>query len=372
MCPRFPSAPTDRIPHCRGPLSGRADRARAARPARAVRIVWADFSGAGCRGRCASAMAAVFEHQSHYCGRHLGARQDGALVSDRIAGHMPDFARHGKGDIARASRRHRAGYPSQAVSSKAWTDHAQMCREVCDFTLESGTPGSRLHYHPKSAFWTAAALIETVTKRDYRDFLRQRIIEPLGLSGDVFIGMPDAEHSRVATIYEPRADGAQQPLADENTAPYRRAGIPSSGGFATARGMARALPDDAAWRKPERYSSFFAPADRIRDPQSHGRHGRRRHGNAHASRARRARARHDGDDTRTGNARVAAYFRARRRGLIVLLGRSRLRRFIRLSHEQPHTGSMAQRPAGPRRQPGALGDRLRPRSCASSDGGRVQ
>ena len=74
--------------------------------------------------------------------------EDGALrFSDRIAGHMPDFALHGKGDITLAQViSHRAGYPSQAVSSKAWTDHAQMCREVCDFTLE-WTPGSRLHYH---------------------------------------------------------------------------------------------------------------------------------------------------------------------------------------------------------------------------------
>jgi CubicO group peptidase (beta-lactamase class C family) len=112
-----------------------------------------------------------------------------------------------------------------------------MRREVCAFTLE-WTPGSRLHYHPKSAFWTAATLIEAVTGGDYRDFLRQRIIEPLGLARDMFVGLPDAEHGRVATIHEPAADGGQRALAQENTAPHRRAGIPSSGGFATARGMA--------------------------------------------------------------------------------------------------------------------------------------
>ena len=112
-----------------------------------------------------------------------------------------------------------------------------MRRQVCDFTLE-WTPGSRLHYHPKSAFWTAATLIEAVTGGDYRDFLRRRIIEPLGLARDIFVGLPDAEHGRVATIHEPGADGSQRALAEENTAPYRRAGIPSSGGFATARGMA--------------------------------------------------------------------------------------------------------------------------------------
>jgi CubicO group peptidase (beta-lactamase class C family) len=165
--------------------------------------------------------------------------EDGRLrFSDRIAEHIPEFARHGKGDITLAQViSHRAGFPSQAVSAQGWTDHAQMRREVCDFTLE-WTPGSRLHYHPKSAFWTAATLIEAVTKADYRDFLRQRIIEPLGLARDIFVGLPEAEHARVATIHEPGADGAQRPLTEENTAPYRRAGIPSSGGFATARGMA--------------------------------------------------------------------------------------------------------------------------------------
>src|SRR5476651_1869173 len=123
--------------------------------------------------------------------------------ADRVADHIPEFAQHGKGDITVGQvLSHRAGFPSQSVSPAAWTDHVQMRREVCDFTLE-WTPGSRLHYHPKSAFWTAAALIEAVTGGDYRDFLRQRIIEPLGLAREMFVGLPDAEHPRVATIYEP-------------------------------------------------------------------------------------------------------------------------------------------------------------------------
>ena len=165
--------------------------------------------------------------------------EDGKLrFADRIAEHIPEFARHGKGEVTLAQvLSHRGGFPSQAVSFEAWSDHARMRREVCDFTLE-WTPGSQLHYHPKSALVTAAALIEAVTGGDYRDFLRQRVIEPLGLARDIFVGLPDAEHGRVATIHEPAADGSQHALAEENTAPYRRAGIPSSGGFATARGMA--------------------------------------------------------------------------------------------------------------------------------------
>ncbi len=177
--------------------------------------------------------------------------EDGLLTfNDRIAEHMPEFAQHGKGDITLALLlSHRAGFPSQNVTPAVWTDHAEMRRQVCNFTLE-WTPGSRLHYHGKSALWVAAALIETVSGMDYRDFLRQRIIEPLGLARDIFVGLPDAEHARVATMYEPAigqqdqqdkpaaVDSKQQALKDENTAAHRRAGVPSSGGYATARGMA--------------------------------------------------------------------------------------------------------------------------------------
>lgn len=158
--------------------------------------------------------------------------------SDPVAEYMPEFARHGKGEITIAQvMSHRAGYPSQGCTPDCWTDHALMSRQVCDFTLE-WTPGTRLHYHGRAAHWTLAALIEAVTGKDYRDFLRTRVIEPLGLARDVFVGMPDAEHGRAVTIYEPLAGGGHRPLEEENSAAHKRAGIPSSGGFATARGMA--------------------------------------------------------------------------------------------------------------------------------------
>ncbi len=165
--------------------------------------------------------------------------EDGLLsFSDRIAEHMPEFAQHGKGDITLAQvLSHRAGFPSQNVTPAVWTDHVELRKQVCNFTLE-WTPGTRLHYHPRAALWVAAALIETVSGIDYRDFLRQRIIEPLGLARDIYVGMPDAEHGRAATIYEPGANRTQRALTDENTAPFRRAGVPSGGGYATARGMA--------------------------------------------------------------------------------------------------------------------------------------
>lgn len=165
--------------------------------------------------------------------------EDGKLsFFDRVADHLPEFAQHGKGEITIAQLiSHRAGFPNANCTPAAWTDAAEMCRQVCNFTLE-WTPGTRLQYHPRSAFWVAAAIINAVTGGDYRDFLRSRVIEPLGLARDMFVGLPNAEHARAATTYEPDTQGKQQALKDENTPEARRAGLPSSGGYATARGMA--------------------------------------------------------------------------------------------------------------------------------------
>lgn len=165
--------------------------------------------------------------------------EDGLLAfTDRIAKHVPDFAKHGKGQITISQLlSHRAGFPTQDMPVAAWTDHALMRERGCDFTLE-WTPGSRVAYHQRSAHWTAAMLIEAVTGADYRDFLRKRITEPLGIANDLFIGVPEAAQPRAATMYAPNAGGSLVPLEQENTAAYRAAGIPSSGGFATARAYA--------------------------------------------------------------------------------------------------------------------------------------
>ena len=164
--------------------------------------------------------------------------EDGAMrFTDRVADHLPEFARHGKGEVTLIQLlSHRGGFPSHEVPAACWADHELMRKTVCDFTLE-WTPGSRLQYHPRSAHWTAATLIEAVSGEDYRVFLRRRVIEPLGIGGEMFIGLPDAEHPRAATMHEPAGD-AQAPLQLENSAEARRAGIPSSGGYASARAMA--------------------------------------------------------------------------------------------------------------------------------------
>ena len=166
----------------------------------------------------------------------------GALAfTDKIAEHLPGFEQNAKGDITMLQvLTHQGGYPNADVPKAAWTDHDLLRKTVCAFTLE-WTPGSRVYYHGRAAHWTAAAVIEAVTKGDYRDFIRSEITAPLGIADECFVGLPDPHHGRAADMHEPAADsGRQVKRAEENNAEFRRAGTPGGGGYATARAMALA------------------------------------------------------------------------------------------------------------------------------------
>ncbi len=162
----------------------------------------------------------------------------GALsFSDRVADHVPGFEANGKKDITVVQLlTHQGGFPSADVSPATWEDHELLRRTVCGFTLE-WTPGSRVHYHGRSAHWVAAVMIEALTKMDFRDFIRENITGPLGLADELYVGLPDAAHARAIDMHEPAADGRQVPIAEANTAAFRRAGVPNGGGYATARAM---------------------------------------------------------------------------------------------------------------------------------------
>jgi CubicO group peptidase (beta-lactamase class C family) len=168
--------------------------------------------------------------------------EDGLLsFNDRVTEHIPEFARNGKAAITvQQVLTHQAGFPNAPVMPpESWEDHQLLKRLVCDYTLE-WTPGSRLHYHSYSAHWVLALIIEALTKTDFRTFIRRRLIEPLGLGDEMYVGlMEEKDQSRAAEMYDPGPNGKGSTLIEaENTIAFRKAGVPSGGGFASARAMA--------------------------------------------------------------------------------------------------------------------------------------
>jgi CubicO group peptidase (beta-lactamase class C family) len=159
--------------------------------------------------------------------------------SDRIADHVPEFARFAKGNITVLQTiTHQAGFPNAVVGKDAWADHKRLREVVSSFPLEF-TPGSKVHYHGLTAHWALGVLIEAVTGKDFRDVIRETVTEPLGLARELYVGLPESEFGRAVDMHEPgpKGDGFQ-PSADANSADWRKAGAPGGAGYGTARAMA--------------------------------------------------------------------------------------------------------------------------------------
>ena len=138
------------------------------------------------------------------CAVWLLVEQGALSFGDTVASHLPGFDANGKGDITIFQvLTHQGGFPGAQIPETAWADHDVLRNAVCGITLE-WTPGSKVQYHPAAAHWVIAAMIDAVTKSDYRDFIRQRITEPLGLAHELFVGLPDAMHARAAVLFSAR------------------------------------------------------------------------------------------------------------------------------------------------------------------------
>ncbi len=134
-------------------------------------------------------------------------------------------------------------------------------------------------------------------------------------------------------MHEPSESTGRQGLrAENNTADFRRAGVPGGGGYATARAMAAFYQMLVAGRDAQRRAPALAAHGAVRHAQLHGRAGRSQHGDADAPRHRAARPRHHAEYPRPRRARVAHDVRARRCGIVVLLGRSGIGRVVRVPH----------------------------------------
>jgi CubicO group peptidase (beta-lactamase class C family) len=59
-------------------------------------------------------------------------------------------------------------------------------------------PGTKFEYHPTSAHWVLAELINEVTGNDYRDEVERRVTSPLGLPR--VLGIPASDASNIAQM----------------------------------------------------------------------------------------------------------------------------------------------------------------------------
>jgi len=124
---------------------------------------------------------------------------DGKLAYDtRVADVLPEFAANGKDTVTVDHLvTMTAGFPNAPLGPPEWSTSASRREAFTRWRLD-WEPGTRCVYHPSSAHWVLVELVNEVTGRDYRDVLRDRILDPIG-SG-LRVGRDDGDPATVATV----------------------------------------------------------------------------------------------------------------------------------------------------------------------------
>src|SRR4029079_13178320 len=99
--------------------------------------------------------------------------EDGQLhVDERVAGIVPEFAANGKeGITVEHVLLHVGGFPYAPYRPEHWADRSKRLEAFANWRL-NWEPGSRYEYHPTSAHWVLAEIIDRRAGMDYRTFIR--------------------------------------------------------------------------------------------------------------------------------------------------------------------------------------------------------
>jgi CubicO group peptidase (beta-lactamase class C family) len=182
---------------------------------------------------------------------------DGAVdVSRPVVSYVPEFGSNGK-DVITVEQvmLHTSGFPRAPFAPADWDDRDRRLSRFAQWRC-NWEPGTRFEYHPTSAHWVLAELIERVSGIDFRDFVRSRVIEPLGLAG-LELGVPTERQGDINTLVRtgapaspdeleavlgirelPQTEVTTEALLGFNHPDVRVVGVPGGGGVSTAADVA--------------------------------------------------------------------------------------------------------------------------------------
>jgi CubicO group peptidase (beta-lactamase class C family) len=139
----------------------------------------------------------------------LHALQERSIALDRrVAEFWPEFGQAGKDVIT----------VGQLLSHQAGLTALDEPADVLDYpaviaALEKQgplwPPGTAHGYHARTFGFLVDELTSRIAGQRVSDYWRNTFAEPLGL--DIWIGLPEAQHRRAATIYAAKAEGEQTP-----------------------------------------------------------------------------------------------------------------------------------------------------------------
>lgn len=173
-------------------------------------------------------------------------------VSTRVAEYVPEFGTNGKDVITLEQvMLHTSGFPMAPLSALQGDTSAGRCAAFSRWRL-NWEPGTHYEYHPTSAHWVLAEVIERVTGTDFRTVVQQRVTDPAGLPrvlGDApfaaaelqVVGEPASTEELMRVFGVPELDVGEvttEALMGFNDPAVQRVGVPGGGGVMRAADLA--------------------------------------------------------------------------------------------------------------------------------------
>lgn len=179
--------------------------------------------------------------------------------SDRVVDLIPEFGSNGK-DVITVEQllTHTSGFPTAPLNPLAGATSEGRVARFEQWRL-NWEPGTRFEYHPTSAHWVLAEIIERVSGTDYRQFVNDEIFSPLALNS-FHLGEPPENQADINDLVEygdlptpdemEAATGHRIDIADLlgevttealllfNQPEVRAVGVPGAGGLSNAADIA--------------------------------------------------------------------------------------------------------------------------------------
>jgi CubicO group peptidase (beta-lactamase class C family) len=176
-----------------------------------------------------------------------------------VVAMWPEFGAHGKESATvRHVLTHTVGVPGipDNTTPEDLCDWNKMCAAIAD-SEPWWEPGAKIAYHAYTFGYIVGEIVRRATGKPISQVLREEVAGPLGVEDEVYFGMPESEHGRLARLED--VEGSAEFLASmPDDAPFfklgPRATIPTAefgnrpdilkadipaGGKVTARGIAR-------------------------------------------------------------------------------------------------------------------------------------
>ena len=175
-----------------------------------------------------------------------------------VAKYWPEFAANGKDKVTVAqAMSHQAGL--HAAPSKEITLDWDRAIDYIANGVPAWEPGTATGYHALTYAWVVGGIVQGASGRHIKEVIATEIAAPLGVSTEMYVGIPDGVEDRLATLKQPDPPPADapNPMAalppdhdffkamppnsglDFNDMDVRKACIPSANGHFNARSLAR-------------------------------------------------------------------------------------------------------------------------------------